>query len=497
VLVARDRRGGAARARAARWVTGGHLPGALVALGLVLASCRGEAPDPLPAVAAAEGPLILVPPEEIAALRASFDREIAANRARRCPRPVLRGEPREGRADEAIDAVARHRAPGLSACVKALRQEVVEVSTWLVAPIGEPPAAIVAVAEACAALDGLIAAAVAHEDACSPYLMGRRPGPDVHALDSVAQGAYLRSTEHLRAGRLAEAADLLLDWSRLVQDVSRGDGAPILVALMASSSAASVLSIMRRVLDAAAAADDLGLLERVAAELGALLDSAVAAPDLLAAERQEVALWSALPAIEGRAYEPPGGWYDGYIPPPSPDEESGPEELVVGLGAAQQAALAWVAVDRRTRGLIAACPPGSDYARCREGLRRYFEARTAALYDVVVPDEPEGGHTPASRAALRAALLDLLDLAGQQRYHTYIDVVAERAFELAALRLHAQSLLIRARTGACPPPAPLSIPALGDAPLRVERVGPAVRVLPPAFLAGDGVGAFPYEFRCL
>jgi len=408
-------------------VRAGAAVGALVGL---LGCSQAEAPAtqgaaPKPAVA----PLA---PEAIEPYKTRLDAALAENAARACPRPVLRGEARPGNADPAIRALMEPSGP-LQACYEAVAGKQ---------DLGRP----------CASLPDAVQRAVAHEDACSPYLLGRNPAPP-SLTPYMRIGTALASLGDARiaAGQARQGWALWLDGIRLGQDLARG-GTTWLEAMVAHAGAMSLIEhahevVARDGLRGLSAAD----VDAVRGELRALVGSEPHPRTHMLADPLYPLLYEVVPPLMPPGWTPPGGW-----PPdqthPGPAEPREQRQLLV----------TWQVLERIAAKQAEACPANSDVAQCLEGLdtlvSRMTEAGKPGLADVLeLALDPE----QASFEMIAATLEGMV----APSWSKYLKRQA-----LRRVALHALAVRVAVRSGEpCPDAgaADLVVPGLGDA-LRVE-----------------------------
>ena len=159
----------------------------------------------------------------------SLDAARARSRDAHCERPLLGGEPIEGRADEAMMALIDPEGPA-GACFAAVqknvgrtrRQRPPKGALWAdPAPYDEH---LTAIASACESAPALVGTAIRHRDACSPLRAGAHDGTDEIHLEiiSLARGVDARAAQLAATGDAAAAVRALLDGIRLMHDFRRG-----------------------------------------------------------------------------------------------------------------------------------------------------------------------------------------------------------------------------------------------------------------------------------
>lgn len=447
--------------------------------------------EPREAAQVTPGPEALVSEAELTPLQAALNAFVTESQARRCPVPPLRGEARPGRADAAIEAILRPSTPELVACAEAAERHRDALAKQA---DGEPDPEVLEVVEACDALDDAVHAAAAHEDACSPYLAGRRGLPKILRALALGRAVAARAQTHARAGRQEEALSLALDWLRVTQHLSRGPGAPLLAAMAGNAAVDTMIQgVVAPLLGPGASAT---LAERAERELALLLDGEPRFADLLAYERYALPLQTVLPGLRGRGWEPPGGFDEGG----RPMEGGTLGAEFPGVGEREALMLAWIAMDRNGERMTAACPPEATLTECRTGLAR--------LQDATLAKQPKGlgsllavAAAEDQRAAVRDQILTILESIAQPSFARYVDRLALRRFQLAAARVHAAVAVSRARTGTCPTVAELEaphwaerlqVPGVAEA-MTVEASDVGIVLTPPAEIVD---GARRYVVTC-
>ncbi len=316
-----------------------------IVLGLALAPPLAAQEAPAPAA-------LLVGPTELTALEDALMAAVEQNRNRRCPRPVLRGKPLDGPADEAMVAVVESDA--LKDCYDAVKEARDEVQAYLMADFGakEPPAAVLT---KCKGLPAALAKAVAHADACSPYLFGRRGSPSLLPVVRGANAAAILVRERAREGQWESSFQLATDALRFYQDLGRGPGASLIAAMVGTAAFEHVIDDgLRPALEAGVLPEKLQAM--VLKELGLLMASEPRFCDFLAYERHGMPLQLLLPRLKGEGWTPPGGFDADLLDEtgkPRPYVEEG--KVMAGMTHDQEAALSWAAMDKIHARMEAAC----------------------------------------------------------------------------------------------------------------------------------------------
>jgi len=434
----------------------------------------------------------LVPPGELAALQQRLDAEVKANQERKCPRPLLRGEPIPGRADE--DFIAIIEGDTFKPCYDHLEGIAEPLAAYLTKPVKETPPELTRGHELCFPLLEAIEKAISHSNACSPYLAGRRGLPSMIPLIRAGKAVAVLILQALFRGHTEDALNFGLNWLRFSQDMVRGRGAPLIGAMISVAATKYTIEAMRFALNHQS---DMApeMLERVAKELGALLDTEPGFGSFLPYENYGLSMHMLLPYMRGPDWVPPGGFDQDRI---DPTKVLGADKELEGVSREQQMALLWVAVDGNGRRMEEACPEGSRAAQCHAGLvtsaekmaKEAGENRFMRALKVLASDQPD--------KEIRAWILDIVSSIATPAFNKYVIRFAHRAFRISALRVHAR---LRARgagkTGvgnrlSGPEWQPLlADPATGGL-LRFQAVEPGKVTLQPA-VAFEGVGADEYN----
>jgi len=373
---------------------------------------------------------VLVPPEELARLEQEAMDAAEANRKRACPRPVLRGDGIQERADEKLVAVIESDAFKL--CFDHVKEASEVIDEYLDNP-GEskPSPELARVDQLCRPLVDAVGDAIEYEDACSPYLAGRRGLPALVSLIRGGRAMGVLVVQALDRGHTEDALNFGLDWIRLTQDVARGEGAPLIVGMVAVAAVKPVFKALRFVLTRPAGMAP-EMLARVEKELGMLLATEPEFAHFLAYERFGLPLHMILPQLKGPEYVPPGGFDHDRME--FPGEIAGKE--LEGISPRQQVALAWVAMSESLGRMLAACPAGKTPEVCFRALEKVGEqmmeeARKGQLLrsvKVLLSPEPD--------QLIRDWMLDILKSISVPAFTKYVARLASRSFHLAALRLH-------------------------------------------------------------
>jgi hypothetical protein len=414
---------------------------------------------------------------ELERLRQGILAEARANQTRECRRPLLRGVPRPRRADEDLLELVMGPSPA-AACRDAVHGNggvLIPLTRYLgdVRPAGMPkrrlpfarPAdqplgkwasAFQQVDTACASLPEMIRRAANHEDACNPYLPGRRALPLLLGQLDIARAAGLIARRWMRAGRFEEAGRLLLDAVRVSQDFGRGGGwVSAMIAVVAMETLAAEVELL---FNAPAPFPD-GLAASLQAELTALLASEPHPSDHFADDCLQLELQDILPALMPAGWMPPGGWDAGREPDPAADAAPAsavPAGYPPATPPADAQALALLAAQDIRDRFLSACPPGCAREGCVDGIEtavaalgRGLDLRREGLELLTAGLRP-GADLAAVRSRIRELLVEATVALTMPLYAEFPARTLARPFLLAAFRLHAAFRAVTDETGRCP-----------------------------------------------
>ena len=410
-----------------------------------------------------------------------------ANATKSCPRPVLRGTPLPGKATDDIIAVAETMETA-DACSAALDDEcALELldsyfvggrsqydgfprrMLGTVAPLddGVKRAPITDLLNVCAPELAHIEKAVAHEDACSPYLPGvRRVDDHVKYLD-LGKLVASSAIERTRAGETREAVESLLDLIRFGQDFHRG-GAPAVEAVLPSTASATAISTIEWILNRP---EPLGapLLSQIDRELAMLVESEPHPSEFLYGENVAEALLLALPSFFGSNWSPPGK----VVAEPSETEDSCATDNLTArklLVSLHKVRLAYAKSCKRDAPAVAC---HFRIEQLEERMHRSsWEGRNspARWLDWITDPKagPPNGENPFTLATYHVGA-----------YNGYVQRHGVTRFYLGALRLLTRYRARVEETSVCPGIEAFDLPSFAEArtdpytsfPLRVSKVG--------------------------
>lgn len=345
----------------------------LALLLLLVVGCSAKTPTPAakaatPDAAPAVSPLVV-----------QYRTKVAAHRGLTCLRPPLRGAATEGPARDHLLSLVEPKA-AVATCIELAKgaddlKSVLDVTQ----PVDSPDtmsAVTERIQQHCGMIPELVARAVAHEDACSPYLAGTRDVPAGPTMIRVGRILPVLARDRAREGKTADALRLLFDGVRLGDDLRRGP-TDLMVAMVATVVSRMPLNVAEAILNSApllAAAD----LDALVGEADALLATVPGFGEALAGERV-----AAIGLILMK------------------DGQEQPLDAKT-LAAMQDHDDAMALIE-------AACPAAASLAACRDGLAK----ATAKINVVSVPGFEKYLAKQAESLAHRAALRIDLELRRQ------------------------------------------------------------------------------------
>lgn len=505
---------GARFGRGQRWLFG------LGLVALAMTGCKQKESERKPTQ-----PVFLVSPQGREKLQQTLLNELLANGRLRCPRPVLRSTAQPGRADSLIRSLVEP-AGAIARCLgyaerhwadfrRTFFREPTQLPGGvagralpqvrsLVPPKGASqesypePAIVKELRRRCVSVAPALEKAVQRAEACSPYLPGRRRAPKLGTvlqlhLVMVALARYRFRTSP------REAAWLLLHTLRWGQDLCRG-GTAWIWPLVARLGALDVVATLGRVL----ASDGLSTaaLKEVRTAVRILRASEPSLAAHLRGERQISQLERYLIPMMPLQWIPPGGRLLG-----APKSRTGRRQAdrrarrlrSVSGSIRQDLLVAWIASGRYFRRLASACPQGASGWQCLKGVRE-VEKRVVVRRGQIRERWQEFNRRAAKlkkgfdRRAAKEAAIELLVGANAPDTSGYLLQGAQRAFYLAAVRLHVLVLLSAKAQGWPSLDAIMSWPnsrrdPFNGAPLRIAAHGTGFEVRPAVSLIARPGGA--------
>jgi hypothetical protein len=410
---------------------------------------------------------------ELAAYETGLLARVAENTKLVCKRPLLRGTPTPGPADEALVAFTEPSG-ALADCSRdasALEKDGAKLRDV----VASRSPAVLEIAKRCGPLlEGAITKAIAHEDACSPYSPGRRVEPP-DWMTTIIAAHILGLHIQLRAEKDPVGAMWLVAESlRMYQDLGRGH--PYLVPPAISAAGTSVL------LDASGPLV-AKLTRKQAAPFVPVFDALVATEPTyggaLRGETQYMGLMMGLANLKGPSWVPPGGT--------RPDlQKDNALAGTAGFDPRDEAGLLVASSELLERDVTAACPVDATYKACVDGLAT-MDANTkrpdTTMGDVMksLGEKIALADTPENREKIRLELkqmvLDVMTNVARPNYKQYVAKRAVGVGKLAAMRI---AVGVR-QAGTCPTKAPTPA-TLGDT-LLFERTGKTLTVKVPDWAA--------------
>ncbi len=453
-------------------------------LALAIGACDSESapksgPDPIEGLEQARE-------HELSRLRDRYARAVADHRERRCPRPVLRGEPLPGSAAVDMRAVLEgdedtapclrllddlaNKQPDWAGAIlydglPTTQPALVRSGAYARAP-GDPAAGtetVERVVATCAPLVERLRRAVAHGDACSPYRPGLECADDLLLRLRVARVVALSAHRRLAAGERRAAAELLLDGLRFGQDLTRG-GACMLDAAVGVAMTETLVPVLELLL-VMGDGDDTELWLQLQRELERLAASEPPPAALLRGEYETVMI----EVFKQRLIDGPAGLRGGVciddrraladvgLPAKPAPPEADAEPLADPL-------LVWMAYDRAYRFARDACDPEQPPRACVAGLKRTLaRARALRRRDPAAYLKKRIGYLlPPGRAAAWAGQADSLavQLEPERAWREQLLRYGRRHFYYAALRAAASWMHAAAGMQRCPRLSDLQLPAV-------------------------------------
>lgn len=444
--------------------------------------------------------MVLVSEAEIGNLEQALMVEVEKNRTRKCMRPVFSGKPTVGPADQKIIDVIEgelHRN-----CYQAVKEEADAVAAYLARPSGTDNVAPAKVVSACMSLPVAMSAAVQHSDACSPYLFGRRATPELLSTVRGGRALAVLIRHEGAAGNWKGAIGMALDSLRFYQDLNRGPGASLLVAMLSTSAVLTIINEgIRPLLEAGVPPD--AEYQQLLRGLSSLLATDPPFCDALSYERYGYALQTLLPTIKGAGWVPPGGFDHGIGP-----VEDAPGMAHLGLAPGQEMALVWIAMDGVHERLLQMC------SRNRRLADLYSEMRATSDEIIARPKQSNwrrilgllGAKDP--KLVLRQWIVEILQSVALPAFDKYVLKYAQRRFSLQGLRLQLLVASYSVANAVCPSLKGLEHPGFASATIDPGSGKPMVITFPengtlrlaPAQETLDAVGdsqkAGFYQFTC-
>lgn len=425
----------------------------------------------------------------------AFERDVTTmakdNATKVCKRPVLRGQALAGSADEDIEellfkvgtpcfeAIGKLREGGFTDSIRepstrgVARARPVTSEEWLTQPVREALAT-------CRDIPEMLRRAVGHEDACSPFLPGRRPNERFMPIVRLGWAVAIRARALVAEKRPIEAAEHIFDYLRLSQDLVRGGGT-LLSAMIAMAAFNIVLPELELALNAPMlGAEDAAALAK---QFEGLRQTEVSVVEAMESEMIHVGLYMVLPALKDGSWQPPGGY---------PEGENGRQPLgataVVDPLERQGQVFTWEAVQRVHARLARSCTPPKTVKQCLDELQAARDRVDGKVEDAnanvsaLIASMLKAGDR---HSLIRRRIVDVLDAVMFGVYPKYVRKYAWRAAALSAF-----GLALHARINGCDSLEQLDHDILGER-LLINREGSRVEVAAPAWLGDDSEGDGP------
>ena len=441
-------------------------PAICLLLALVLGGCDGCSPA-LRGLVGMRPMKRLVPPAQITKMKQDFQQTILANSRRRCLRPVLRGEARDGSA-RALMLAVREGTPTTARCHRMLVGSLDINNTlllpqrpghWLqtARPLGDPAAFGGLAGVLATTRPGALAtmqAAVAHEDACNPYLPGVRGAAPAQVLLNLSKATGVTAHRWLSTRHQHEAAKLLMDALRFNQDMRRG-GVDFVEGMISVAAMSYLVPVVELLLNSPAVVDDK-LLDQLQRELGLLLESEPHPSSMIQGDLENMILNLIRPNLEAPGWTPPGGWGDNKPPRDDGDDDH--------LHPHDFQAIAWLASLSIIEQLPKVCPGDSLPATCHRGMLAMVkkpETSYRKMMDMVrllSSVDREDVYRRKFLKIMQSSMESLLQ---------YVPRSGAARFLMATMRLHVVYRRLAQKQQRCP-----DLSAFDRAPLKALRTDP-------------------------
>jgi hypothetical protein len=450
---------------------------------LIISGCPGESgkesskPVTRPA---------LVSKAELKTLEDQAMTEIEKYRQMKCPRPVLRGKalPGSGNADMIAVIEGTSETADCRKLLKDKSEELFEALSfeentpvagrpargWREArPLNDPKAAtdqLLFIEGACSQAINLVRRAVKYEEACSPYLPGRRGEPALITHVRILRVLAAAARRYLVEGRTREGVDLLLDGLRFGQDMSRG-GSSLIEAMVSSAAGKALFQVLELAFNQPKPIGEK-YLDTISKELSLLIETEVHPGTILRGEMWTMILYSIMPAVKGKGWVPPGGWGTEGRPADSADQDVLGSK-VFGASPKDDMAVAWMATLETGQEQIKACPTDKLPIECHNNLLELAKKTEATADDYLdrINRVWTKNNTEDKIKEIRRQVIDILKGVAAPAYNKYIAKMGQARFLLAALKLHVEYRRLAEKTKTCP-----DAKAFDKEPLRSLRNDP-------------------------
>ncbi len=435
---------------------------------------------------------------EIARLDTALTHRLDANARRTCIRPVLRGTASPGAATAELRAFVE--ATGDLAVSKTALEELRKLGDYNKA-VQDRTAPVLGFERSYGdLLEQAVTRTVSHEDACSAYQAGVRPAPQFLFPLQVAKILALRADLRAEAGEVTGALRLLLDSTRVYQDLTRGH-VNLVVSTVGTVAEETVIDHAQTILNLTRLS--AGDTDSLVTATDKLLASEVPFGELLQGELDSASLFLGLPSLRPKDWTPPGGW----------DEElrsmhdNGPL-MGTTIDRRDSGALILAMAESLATKLAAACSPKATLTTCHRGfaaIAKTDDAKSdataiyAELANVALADDSR----EAIRIKVRDRVIAALEGPARAAYEIYPARRAATVARIASLRIHLEVERTLARTGRCPtraelvtaPFATLAAPAaLGDT-LMLTWTPHSIEVSAPEWI-NHAKPKLPWLIRC-
>jgi hypothetical protein len=437
-------------------------------------------------------PIRIVDDAEIDAMRSAILGAAEANAHKKCLRAPLRGEASAGPADQEMLSLL-DREGTLGSCFAAVDRLDTDLSQKSDSSNGIPELLqklhdhesssdgsfslspqeqeqFSAIVSSCKALPSMLSKAVSHENACSPYLPGRRPmGAALPEALRIAKGALVLSHTLAEAGEHLQGVQLLLDVVRFGHDLGRGG-----TSLVEPMLGVSMQSICTQELDGQLESLTPEELVTVETQLSALVATQPHPSVYQQALPAEFSLYYILPAFEPDDWTPPGGYPEGW-------ERSNVMTGEPGSVERQGLVLTWIALTRSATELAELCPTGSPMKACIENSAQHSKRISESASELSVAGLVKQLAKTKSKArhAIREQIIGILAALSLPSYQKYYRRIAESKVGLVSLRHKVHTLAALASGEPCPISGSFEEPGLAP---KIETEGSVQTLTQPSWL---------------
>jgi hypothetical protein len=416
----------------------------LAGVALIFWAMEGKAPQPCrwTVPVGLETELCLVCPDEIQEMERQLLAQLSRQQEMDCRRPVLRGQPLPGSARYEMERLFLAANEQMSRRLELFRSDDADHLSEFLEGNRPGDEAVEQVAAAFEGLAPVVARAVGHEDACGVYLQGT---PATLRSIRLFKGLSILLRVWSEQGREGDALDLGLQLIRLSQDLVRGEGASLGMAMARVGLMEWVaLHAIRLGLNEGALPPTTQL-KRAEREASLLLQTEPGFGSVLVFDERMFSFNVWLPCVRGNQWVPPKRFLS-YADPTmreilEPKDYYAEDRWTHG-------ALNWLASNLRAEAFARACPPDANGLECKAGLQRELEREASKLAPLTVLGALLGEEPFVQ---VRNAFVGrYFGVAFFRTYQRYARLWACNSFLVAAVRLQLHLLYHAGETGRCP-----------------------------------------------